>query len=396
MKIKNRIKAAVTAAFLCITAFTTGISASAWVNPGNQGLANANYSDLDPPIGYAINTDSFAWRVNLYVSKNEDGKIKESDMIGNHLALVGSVLCTTSGFTSHSGTSYIQTNYTDISETRNTFSNTGRATSSSGEDIGGIEYTLPTLVEFSPLDGIYTDASGHKVAIADSGKITLFDGQYRFPARFKQINDYLTGDDAGKYTTEIIAELAKKNANFINHDLPKAINSKIKENMSAKAKNDPDTPTLDKAINKYILPYNPESPTKSEPMVEWAMVITPMIHFYADTAFYCSENSSSALKHSGCDIPYVSNSDFVALDAYWFAQSDVTSISLGKDGWYQGQTYNNSAMHINPNTGKEIGLLSRFLRDTSGAGKHYASAVASAAYSTETSSDPYLIIFFCL
>ena len=121
-----------------------------------------------------------------------------------------------------------------------------------------------------------------------------------------------------------------------------------------------------------------------------------MIHFHSDTAFYCAKDRVSSLKHDGRELPCVSNHDYIALDAYWFAQSDVTSISLGKDGWYQGQTYNNSAMHINPNTGKDIGLLSRFLRDTSGAGKHYASAVASAAYSTETSSDPYLIIFFCL
>lgn len=203
MNIKNKIKAAVTAALICITAFTTGISASAWVNPGNQGLANANYSDLDPPIGYAINTDSFAWRVNLYVSKNEDGKIKESDMIGNHLALVGSVLCTTSGFTSHSGTSYIQTNYTDISETRNTFSNTGRATSSSGEDIGGIEYTLPTLKEFDPYKDNYTDASGHIVAIwADTEGKSPFQDQFNSNVgiKFSVISSKFTDNEGSEFS----------------------------------------------------------------------------------------------------------------------------------------------------------------------------------------------------
>ena len=81
--------------------FCLALPASAAYQGNNGGLASANWSDTNPPIGYATGVDSFAWRADLYVSKNEDGKIKESDMIGNHLALVGSVLCTTSGFTAY-------------------------------------------------------------------------------------------------------------------------------------------------------------------------------------------------------------------------------------------------------------------------------------------------------
>ena len=389
-KIKHKLMAALVAA---ISLFCLAITASAGIWDGLSGGATSDggFRLTSTPFGY-IKTDPMAWRVDLYISANEDGKIKESDSIGHELALVGSILCTTSGFTSHYGTTYIQTNYTNESRNQG-FSSTGRTTSGAGEDIGGVTYTLPTLKKFDPYQDYYEDASGHKVAIADSGKITLFDGQYKVPTSFQTVQEALTKDEAkaNQYTSEIIQQLREKDKStkgeqgFMNKTL-QGVNSKIKAEIGTR----PEAANPEEAFNKYILP-NGEAP-----MVEWALVITPMIHFHSDTAFYCAKDSVASLKHDGCALPYVSNHDYIALDAYWFAQSDVTSISLGKDGWYQGQTYNNSAMHINPNTGKEIGLLSRFLRDTSGAGKHYASAVASAAYSTETSSDPYLIIFFCL
>ena len=64
MKIKIKLKAALTAAFSCLTLIATMNPASAYQG-SNGGLASANWSDTNPPIGYATGVDSFAWRADL-------------------------------------------------------------------------------------------------------------------------------------------------------------------------------------------------------------------------------------------------------------------------------------------------------------------------------------------
>ena len=122
----------------------TGSNAGGTYGPGHD------YSGT--PYGFFKSGDDFAWRVNLYVSANEDGKIDESkDTIGStSLPLVGSILCISKEYISKNGNNYptfIQTNYTDTC--RNSFDKVG-ASSGTGEDLGMVQYTLPTLKEFEP------------------------------------------------------------------------------------------------------------------------------------------------------------------------------------------------------------------------------------------------------
>ena len=74
----NKIKTKLWAVFMTVLLlFCMPLTASAYYGK-NHGLADANYSDTNPPIEYAINSDQFVWRVNLYVSANPDGKINKN------------------------------------------------------------------------------------------------------------------------------------------------------------------------------------------------------------------------------------------------------------------------------------------------------------------------------
>lgn len=306
--------AALVAAFslFCLT-----LPASAYQG-SNGGFASANWSDANPPIGYAVSVDNFAWRVDLYVSCNADGKINtNTDSIDYNLWPMGSLLCTTERFTSSSSTTYIQTNYTN--ETRNKFNSTGRTTSNSDGDIGGIQYTLPTLTEFDPAAGIYTsytpNGTKHTVAIADAGSVHLFNRQYNTPTDFQDVQDGITKDKdtANGYVAEIIKQIILKSygndigafARDIAQVTGKPIREKLIEVMSQNM--DENGRVKTEALIPYVLPTSPEC------LVEWAIVVTPMIQFYTDTLFYCSKDSAASLKHDGCELPYVSNGEFVML-----------------------------------------------------------------------------------
>ena len=113
-KIKHKLAAALVAA---ASLFCLAIPASAMSGNNEGGSGNTSWTIDDTPFGVLTNNDNFTWRADLYVSTNSDGKIKDSDLIGNQLALVGSLLCTSPTFASYQ--TYIQTNYTN--ETRDDF-----------------------------------------------------------------------------------------------------------------------------------------------------------------------------------------------------------------------------------------------------------------------------------
>ena len=132
------------------------------------------------PFGILSYNDQFAWRADLYVSTNPDGKISKSDIIGStQLPKVGSVFCASPQYAADSSwKTYIQTDYTN--EDRGSFS-------SSGITPGTLSYTLPTLKQFVPRKASYTDASGNTVAIATTNDLSLFKGQFKSPTNFDNI-----------------------------------------------------------------------------------------------------------------------------------------------------------------------------------------------------------------
>ena len=96
-KIKHKLAAALGAAasLFCLT-----IPASAMSGDNGGGAGSGTSSQAYTPFSILKTNDTFAWRADLYVSTNADGRINEdNDTIGSKLALVGSLLCTTSGFT---------------------------------------------------------------------------------------------------------------------------------------------------------------------------------------------------------------------------------------------------------------------------------------------------------
>lgn len=210
MKIKNKIQAALAAAFSCFTLLATTLSASAWDGRSGSGTSPGSWSSYDTPYGI-LKGSNLAWRVDLYISKNADGKInKSSDVIGNQLALTGSVFCTSSDYmywNGHNYPTYLQVNFTN--NCRNSFDNKGFSTDTDSEgNFGVTKYTLPTLVEFDKDAPFYTDASSNTVAIAKSG-LKLFDGQWKIPTEFNKVHTRLTGDNAAVYTTKLFEQIKR-------------------------------------------------------------------------------------------------------------------------------------------------------------------------------------------
>lgn len=377
-KIKHRLKAAFMAAFSLLALTLTSLTASAWTGIGAGDVNGARFTYNNTPYGYFTGSDQFAWRVNLYVSANEDGKIKESDAVGSTtLPLVGSLLCTGDKWiTSTVGDTCIQTNYTDTC--RNSFDTKGSSSGTDSEgNIGVTKYTLPTLIPFNPLDDIYYDASGHTVAIADSGKIPLFKGQYNTELNFTTISNYLTGDEAGKYTVDILNQLGTKDGTFAKR-VAKILSERCPQYYNEIKAKCGGTLTP-QGFNQYILPYNPDDPSKSEPMVEWAMVITPLYRFDCKVPFYCYDIN-------GNDQQFGSPSANVnaALDAYWFAQYNETSKALSKAGYFPGN-YTKQDGSIGSIANSSIGMLAFWLDNSAG-------KAANAAYCLEK-TDPYLGVF---
>ena len=136
MKFKYKLRAAFMAALSGLTLVATTLTASAAYG-NNIGGSSSSYTSDSTPFSILGRSDAFAWRVNLYVSANPDGKLNKNDIIGStQLPLVGSLFCTSANNAANNGfTTYIQTNYTD----------TGRTSfSSHGVTPGTLSYTLPT------------------------------------------------------------------------------------------------------------------------------------------------------------------------------------------------------------------------------------------------------------
>lgn len=354
-KIKHKLAAVIVAA---ASLFCLSITASAaWAGNNEGGSGNTSWTIDDTPFGVLTNNDNFAWRADLYVSTSSDGKIKDSDLIGNQLALVGSLLCTSPAFASYQ--TYIQTNYTN--ETRDNFNpNGGRLVEDSEGNLTGVQYTIPTLKEFDPADGIYEDASGHKVAIDATDTIKLFSDQWKAPTDFSKVHTRLTGDEGAVYTTKLIEQLRSSDFTKDLLGILKQGSPTIFNDFVSKSQNE--GLELSDAFNKYILPNG------SEPMVEWALVLTPLYRFEAVVPFYY---------RNGTAFDNVSDT-LVALDSFWIAEYNAASKLLGSRGWYS-QTLNRSPVY------NGSGMLSRWLVENSG-------APAAAAYCTQ-GKDPYLGVF---
>ena len=308
------------AAFSVLTLLTTSISASAWIGLVGGSTAGGGFTLTNTPFGtIGTNLDGtpngtsvFAWRVDMYVSANPDGKInKDIDTVGsNQLPLVGSLLCISETYGRDAEVyggawaghyTYLQTNYTN--QTRTTFSTTGKLTptNSNGDITGSLaEYVLPTLERFNPASSTYYtyDANNkrHTVAIADTGKVNLFNGQYGINTTFTDVATQLTTDStyANARTTEILKQLLDKDKDdksteklgFVKRTLLSLYENCPNLYNDFKAKAQAEALTSYDAFYKYILPTNPADPTQSSPMVEWAMVITPLYRFECGAPFY--------------------------------------------------------------------------------------------------------------
>lgn len=209
-KIKHKLAAALVAAasLFCLT-----IPASAMSGDNGGGAGSGTSSQAYTPFSILKKNDTFAWRADLYVSTNADGRINEdNDTIGGKLALVGSVLCTSPTFANY--TTYIQTNYTNEMETRNKFDTKGSSIGVDSEgNFGVTQYTLPTLDRFIPGAGTYEDASGHPVAIAATGEIEVLKGQWganNAGTDFKTVQDLLTHDGYEVYVNDFLKQLLGK------------------------------------------------------------------------------------------------------------------------------------------------------------------------------------------
>lgn len=112
MKIKYKLKAAFMAAFSILALLGTTLAASAaWDGLAGGTTGNGGYTLTSTPFGILSRYDVFAWRVDMYVSANSDGKIdKDIDIIGSdQLPLVGSLLCISENYGQESWPTYLQT-----------------------------------------------------------------------------------------------------------------------------------------------------------------------------------------------------------------------------------------------------------------------------------------------
>lgn len=365
--------AALVAAFslFCLTT-----PASAWEGTNAGAINGANFTEYNTPYGYFEGSDQFAWRVNMYVSANPDGKInKDTDVVGSTaLPLVGSLLCTGDKWvTATVGETFIQTNYTDIGRT---------SFSSSGVTPGTLSYTLPTLKQFVPRKASYTDASGNTVAIADKDYVALFKGQFNTKLNFSTISDYLTGDEAGKYTTDILKQLLQpeKGGQGLIDSVSGALDTQIMNTFVDKVKSMPAGTDPALAFYQYLLPYNPVDPTKSEPMVEWAMVITPLFRFECKVPFYCYDATGKEAQFGS-----PSSNVNAALDAFWFAQYNQTTKALSNTGKHFPGNYTNRKGELCAIAQPYQGMLAFWLQNSAG-------KPANAAYCLKD-KDPYLGVY---
>lgn len=287
IKIKYKFKAAFMAAFSSLILLATSLTASAaWEGLAGGTTGSGGFTLTNTPYGILTKNDVFAWRVDMYVSANPDGKINKAvDKIGSdQLPLVGSLLCISEKYGRESWPTYLQTNYTN--QTRTTFSGTGKLTptNSNGDITGSLAgYALPTLEQFDPAKDNYPDASGQNVAIAaklpNKPGVNLFNGQYGINTTFTSVATNLTTDStyANARTTEILQQLLEKDKGFALRVATELSNKCPNYYNSIKAKTG--DKFTEETLYRYLLPTNPVDSTQSSPMVEWAMVITPLYRF---------------------------------------------------------------------------------------------------------------------
>ena len=396
-KIKYKFKAAFMAAFFVLSLLSITVTATADIWEGLAGgtTGSGGFTLTNTPYGILTKNDVFAWRVDMYVSANPDGKINKAvDKIGSdQLPLVGSLLCISENYGRESWPTYLQTNYTN--QTRTTFSNSGKlttATNSNGDITGSLAgYALPTLYKFKPDSSVYYtyDANNKRqtVAIAktESGGIELFKGQYGINTDFSKIRSKLTGQDAGLHTAKLLEQMFTTRGMEFVQETVNCIDQKVYDAAIALTGG----VFTEDTYYKYLLPANLDTQAENkECMVERAMVITPLYRFECNAPFYCSSSSSVTTSNNGTK--YVGGGDCVALDAYWFAQSNVTSTALGKAGMYAGLTYKSGETTKSVWQNQSNGLLYFYLNDV-GSTKN-GGAPAAAAYCTQP-EDKFLGVY---
>lgn len=334
MKYKPKIKHIIAAALVAAASlFCLALPASAnsmWTGLVGGGTGNGGFRLDNPPFSHESNIDQFAWRADLYVSTHADGKInKSSDTIGNELALVGSVLCTSPNYVkSSTWKTYIQTDYTN--ESRDTFDSVGSSTKYDPEgNVLPTSYTLPKLDRFErgadTYDSYTPNGTKQTVVIAktESGNMELLQDQWganNAGTDFTKVQDRLTKTGYEKYIKDFLIQLLDKDQFFVNR-----VATQLNEhcpNHYNEIKLKCGGSLTSEGFKKFILPVNPETKeVNTECMVEWALVLTPIYRFDAIAPFYYYPPGSNTMTN-------VSMSTCVALDAYWFAQYDVTSTKL--------------------------------------------------------------------
>lgn len=305
---RGKIILALFVALLALVAFTTSAFAIAW--DGNASGTGQVGVATDKLTRY-YNHHPMLWRVSLYVSSNEDGKIKESDTVEHELKWVGEVI-------------YYDWEhmYGDKAAYDNAYVQQGSSVPFRVRDDSESLFNTWSVLDFDE-DGYHCHAPGMRTLSADGGKkITTYTNgssagrivavkgrafdlfQYSDYGNFEHTDGLLKGSQAGEKTTEIIRDITDYDlgsTNFWTHVLS-AIGGQVKDDL-----NDAVNKGMAKqeAIETYLLPAK-DGKMNPDCLVDYALVIESMVMYNTVRDFGLPTNDPS----EGANF---------AWDAYYFA-----------------------------------------------------------------------------
>ena len=328
MKIIKRIFAAVT---ILVTAIFMSIPvlADTWGKGTNDGsVSSASYGSY--PFGYA-SLNNLSWRVDLFVSSAEDGKIDPSkdtvimgqykDVSTDKLSFVGSVLFTNVSF--DDSLVYLQADYT--TSKRDSVLSTSRSIMT-GPNTRTVVYNFPSAREISSSTKTVTDVETGITTYIKTGTLN------GLPENIESLNDFqsqvqavIEQDDFMYNTINTLAEqltpygLATKVMNC----LSPSIANKVYEEVSKAAGTE----------DSYACLY----PYSSDCVVSWAAVVTPLMQWKTYTGYDYSMwfNDSESYQQGLTDQPEVLGANnkksniTLILDAYESALYNKTT----QDEW---------------------------------------------------------------
>ncbi|MGN0684202.1 MAG: hypothetical protein ACI4JY_11045 [Oscillospiraceae bacterium] len=347
-KFIQRITAAVTAITVSVSALS--ITTLAWTGESSGGSVAANYGDY--PYGFSPSR-SASWRVDLYVSANNDGRIKpETDSIASAaLPWVGAVLLTPT-----TKDTFIQCDYT---AERKPLTAAYKVTKYENGYPVGEEYNLPHCYEMKPDTKFMDDpVSGKRVFVVKDtyGLPTEHDAVTEANYESKVKNIIESNDFTYKVIDEITKDMGGSKA-FLQNVIPK-----IKGAPLAKLSEKYQEYMAGNCASEEVM--NLIRPDKEECIVEWACVVTSMTS-YREGHSGCVDGSSHDgydcsfwemnLKTSSGFEPAIRGNDtfgkWFVLDSWWSAQYNQTTKTLYTDSSYLATL---DSMHLYVRKGGEM------------------------------------------